>query len=221
MSGRLFLWYEMHSRTIWAPDKAVQYYPIPGLYSGIFAMYLQYHQLKKDSTGHSKAKPILFYGLCALYILSLADISLDTTHFAMDISGAVSNNSGIQSNDCVFFHNSALISFAVGYHYIINIIHSSSDKRFLRLYLPDNSSMRNLLSLTIFLFIHIFKGVPLLDCVGAQYPDRDHSFSLRIHILRSVNLSSFTLKFQCIAPSYLDSERAPTCHCWTRRLESL
>src|SRR5271154_817914 len=131
MSTRLFLWYDMHSRTVWAPAKAVQYYPIPGLYSGIFAMYLQYHQLKKDSTGQGKAKTILFYALCALYVLSLAVISLDTTEFGLAFSGAVSNNSGIQSNVCVFPHNPALISFAVGYHSIINIGHSSSDKRFL------------------------------------------------------------------------------------------
>src|SRR5271168_1616724 len=98
MSGRLFLWYDMHSRTVWAPAKEVQYYPIPGLYSGIFAMYLQYYQLKKDSTGQGKAKTILFYALCALYVLSLAVISLDTTEFVVTFSGAVSNNnSGIQA----------------------------------------------------------------------------------------------------------------------------
>src|SRR5271168_2820716 len=131
MSGRLFLWYDMHSRTVWAPAKEVQYYPIPGLYSGIFAMYLQYYQFKKDSTGQGKAKTILFYALCALYILSLASISIDTTQLVLFSSGAVSNNSGIQSNVCVFPHNPALISFAVGYHSIINIRHFSNDKRFL------------------------------------------------------------------------------------------
>src|SRR5271168_4460935 len=105
MSGRLFLWYDMHSRTVWAPAKAVQYYPIPGLYSGIFAMYLQYHQLKKDRTDHSKAKTILFYALWALYILSLATISIDTTGVALGLS--VSNNCGLQRNDCVVLHNPA------------------------------------------------------------------------------------------------------------------
>src|SRR5271168_2921601 len=129
MSGRLFLWYDMHSRTVWAPAKEVQYYPIPGLYSGIFAMYLQYYQFKKDSTGQGKAKTILFYALCALYVLSLALISLDTTEYVLAFSGAVSNNSSMQSNDCIFLHNPALISFAVGYHFDINIIHSSNDKR--------------------------------------------------------------------------------------------
>ena len=106
-----------------------------------------------------------------------------------------------------------LISCAVAWYCIIIIKHSSSDKRLLRLYLPDNSSKPDLLSLTFFLFIYIFKGLPLLDCVAAQYPDRDHSCNLSILILRSVNhLSSLTLKFQSIARSYLVSGHALNLH---------
>ena len=51
--------------------KAVQHFPIPGLYSGIFAMYLQ-HQQSTD-----KAKNILFYALWVLYALSAATIIVE------------------------------------------------------------------------------------------------------------------------------------------------
>ena len=67
--------------------------PVPGLYSGIFAMYLQYHLWKKD-TDQAKPKTILFYTLCALYVLSLATFSLDTTAaMVVFLRRAVSNNS--------------------------------------------------------------------------------------------------------------------------------
>ena len=51
--------------------------PRIGLCSGIFALYLHYHQLNKDaSTGPN----ILFYTLCALYVLSFAAFVLHITH---------------------------------------------------------------------------------------------------------------------------------------------
>ena len=48
--------------------------PIPGIYSGIFAMYLQHHGSQKST---DKAKNIIFYALCALYALSMADTIID------------------------------------------------------------------------------------------------------------------------------------------------
>ena len=42
------------------------------------------------------------------------------------------------------------------------------------------------------LFIETFKDIPLLDCVGSQYPCCDRSFSLSICILRFVNESLIT-----------------------------
>ena len=55
--------------------KAVEHCPIPGLYSGIFAIYLQHHQ----ST--DKAKNILFYALSVLYALSAATSIIDILQF--------------------------------------------------------------------------------------------------------------------------------------------
>src|SRR5271155_3910736 len=79
------------STTVRAPAKAIQHHPIPGLYSGIFALYLQYHRSKKN-IDQAKATSILFYALCALYVLSLATFSLDVADFVMQVR-EVSDNS--------------------------------------------------------------------------------------------------------------------------------
>ena len=62
-------------------------FPIPGLYSGIFVMYLQ-HQGSQQST--DKAKNILFYALWVLYALSTATIIIDILGFAWPLADAVS-----------------------------------------------------------------------------------------------------------------------------------
>ena len=54
--------------------KAVQHCPIPGLYSGIFAMYLQHYRSQQST---NRAKNILFYALCVLYALSATIIIVD------------------------------------------------------------------------------------------------------------------------------------------------
>ena len=58
--------------------KAVQRCVIPGLYSGIFAIYLQ-HRGSQQST--NRANNILFYALWVLYALTTATIILDTLEF--------------------------------------------------------------------------------------------------------------------------------------------
>jgi len=53
-----------------------------GLYSGIFALYLQcLHASKTDAVN---AKNILFYALCFLYILSVATIGFDIVSYVVD-----------------------------------------------------------------------------------------------------------------------------------------
>ena len=54
--------------------KTVQHYAISGVYTGIFAMYLQYYASRKDV---SKGNSIIFYALSRLYLLSLSTIALD------------------------------------------------------------------------------------------------------------------------------------------------
>ena len=50
-------------------------FPNLGLYSGIFAIYLQ-HTLAQN-TGKSRTASIIFYALCVLYVLSTVNVVLD------------------------------------------------------------------------------------------------------------------------------------------------
>lgn len=60
---------------------------LPGIYSGVFALYLRHYAARKLK-GTSNA--ILFYALCVLYILSTVIMTLDMAYFVA--LGNVSNN---------------------------------------------------------------------------------------------------------------------------------
>lgn len=60
---------------------------LPGIYSGVFALYLRHYAARKLK-GTSNA--ILFYALCVLYILSTVIMTLDMAYFVA--RGNVSNN---------------------------------------------------------------------------------------------------------------------------------
>ena len=62
--------------TLKALSKEIQNYFISGIYSGIFALYLQCHASKE--TADNMKQKITFYALCVLYVLSAADFTLDT-----------------------------------------------------------------------------------------------------------------------------------------------
>jgi hypothetical protein len=67
-----------------ALTKYVQLLPGLGLYSGIFALYLQ------RTRNESRTATVLFYALCLLYVLSTVNIVVD---FLVIILQQVSNNS--------------------------------------------------------------------------------------------------------------------------------
>ena len=78
LSGRV-LWYDIClflqvSKAVW--------YSISGLYSGIFAIYLQYHAAQKNT---DKAKNILFYALSVLYALSMAAIIIIIWDYCINV----------------------------------------------------------------------------------------------------------------------------------------
>ena len=76
------------STTVTLLSKEVQNYPILGIYSGMFAIYLQYHIFKKESD--DAKRNTVSYALCVLYVLSAASIALQIAFFRAD--GFVSNN---------------------------------------------------------------------------------------------------------------------------------
>jgi hypothetical protein len=161
--------------------------PRIGLNSGIFALYL-YESKKNARTGN-----ILLYTLCALYVLSFAGFVLDITY--VYVTASVSNISA-NNNDHIF-QDPVLISFSVTRarcQYIVPLYncHFSHNKWWLRLHLSIYRSTYEPCHISFTLFTQIFQDLPLLDCMGLQHPCRNHSFNLRIHILRSVNLSSIT-----------------------------
>ena len=90
MLSRLLLRCDICSTIATPLTKAVKYPPppFPGIYSGIFVLYLQYHASKTDTVQANNN--ILFYGLCLLYVLSVATIGFDIVSFV--ITTKVSNN---------------------------------------------------------------------------------------------------------------------------------
>ena len=62
------------------PAKEVQLFPDLGLYSGIFAIYLQF------ASKESRMTTVIFYALCLLYILSTATIVNDLHFHTIEVS---------------------------------------------------------------------------------------------------------------------------------------
>ena len=153
-------------------------------------MYLSYYGSKDTN----KTKNILYYALCVLYVLSVATLSLDVGIF---VYNAVSSQP-IHKNDhlsfvlisCAARHKSLCQDKLYPWYFYIN------SRWLLRLYRPVNLSMHKLPCLSPIVLIQIFKGLSLLDCVGPEYPRRDHSINISIHIFRSVNLSEFFIHQQ-------------------------
>jgi hypothetical protein len=153
-------------------------------------MYLSHYESKDTD----KTKNILYYALCVLYVLSVATLSLDVGFFVYD---EVSSRP-IHKNDHLSF---VLISCAVRHRslYQDNLVPcyiSINSSLLLRLSRPVNLSMHQLPCLSPIVLIQIFKGLSLLDRVGPEYPRRDHSINISIHIFRSVNLSEFFIHQQ-------------------------
>ena len=160
-------------------------------------MYLSYYGSKDTNN----TKYILYYSLCVLYVLSIATLALDVGTFVyQEVSSWP-----IHKNDHLSF---VLIGFAVRHRslYQDNLdpwYMFSNSSWLLRLYRPVNLSMHKLPCLSPIVFIQIFKGLSLLDCVGQEYPCGDHSINISIHIFRSVNLSEFLIHPQIPIPCLL------------------
>ena len=116
-------------------------YPCPGLYSGIFAMYLQYMTSKR---GTKKTTNILFYALCTLYVLTGATMIIDiiTIIFAVNNNSSGHNNLTLLAHICAV-HAQPYITFSGG---LVSapLYYSRHIKRPLRLHLSIYPSMHKL-----------------------------------------------------------------------------
>ena len=65
--------------------KEVQIFPGLGIYSGIFAIYLQYALTRKES----RTATIVFYGLCLLYVLSTVSVVSDLLANTIEVSNKI------------------------------------------------------------------------------------------------------------------------------------
>ena len=81
--------------------KKIQLFPGTGLYSGIFAIYLQ--RPKKES----RTAMILFYVLCLLYVLSTAAVVCDLLTIILEMYIDVSNNSICNWKNMFFISSTA------------------------------------------------------------------------------------------------------------------
>ena len=163
--------------------KAVQHWPIPGLYSGIFAIYLQHHGSQQST---DRAKNIFFYALWGLYALTAATIIIEILQFCWDDSVSGDDNRcstlfqlvvQIQNVETVYsFEIIQATMFACCDFMAQTILVCPTGNGYYHL---SNSS----------------KDISLLDCLGLQHSCCDCSVILSIRILRSIDLSSFTIQF--------------------------
>ena len=161
--------------------KAVPHSPIPGLYSGIFMMYLQ-HCRSQQST--NRGKNILFYALWALYALSTATGIIDILLFFW------SDTVSMDVYRCLTLFQSVLQNLEVVYHLLIIEV--------ILFAFCDVISQSILVRPTGNGYHYSFnssKDISLLDYLGLQHSCGDHSVILSIRILRSIDLSSFTDEF--------------------------
>ena len=160
--------------------KAVQHCPIPGIYSGIFAMYLQHHESQK---GTDKAKNILFYAICVLYALSVVDNIMDLILNWAQVS--------LDDHCCLTLFQLVLQNIEIPYCAVIqSTVFACCDFIAQSILVRTTGNAHHL-----FHSSNCSKDISLLDCVGLQHSCCDFSLILSISLLRSINLSSFTDSF--------------------------
>ena len=81
-----FLFGAIHFCSPTVISKVTKHYPISGFYSGIFAVYLQWHA-SQNHTG--KGKNIVFYTLSVLYVLCGVSVAVGITFNSFEINNEV------------------------------------------------------------------------------------------------------------------------------------
>ena len=140
-------------------------------------MYLQ-HCGSQQSTDRSKN--ILFYALWVLYAFTTATIIVDTLEFCW-IDPVSMDDHCCSTVFQLILQNIEIL------HYL-EIIQATLFG------LCDAIAQLILVRMTgnTYHLSNSLKDISLLDCLGLQHSCCDRSFILSIHILRSINLSSFT-----------------------------
>ena len=176
--GSSLVWYLSTVKPKLLLANPVQHFPIPGFYSGIFAIYYLQHHGSQQST--DRANNTLFYALWALYALTTATIIVDMLHFwigavSMDdhacltlFQSVVQNVDHLSIIDATLFALCDVTAQSILVRSTANSYHYSSD---------------------------FLKDISLLDRLGLQHSCCDYSVILNIRMLTFIILSSFTLWF--------------------------
>jgi hypothetical protein len=157
-----------------------QLFPGLGLYSGMFAMYLQ------CPPNGSRTTTIIFYALCLLYVLSTVTFVVELVAY---ILGEVSNNS-ICKNIVFLSVAQTYLTESKSLQFNLTIVQTTASGCCSFLAQCILVRINHYLDSSV-LFTKIFKDLPLLDRVESKHACRDRSFILGNHILRSVNQFSF------------------------------
>ena len=162
--------------------EAVEHWPILGLYSGIFAMYLQ-HCGSQQSTDRANSKNILFYALWGLYALTTATIIIEVLQFCWNDSVSMDDYHCLTSllqlilqNVEILYHLEIIEITLFGFCDVIaqSILVRPTGNGY---HYSSNCS----------------KDISLLDRVGLQHSCCDHSCIPSIRILRYINHPSLTV----------------------------
>ena len=161
----------------------VQHCFIPGLYSGIFAIYLQH---RGSQQGTNRANNILFYALWVLYALTTATFIVDMLelHWIIDMTVSMDYHR--------FLNLFRLILQTIEILYHLQIIEVTLFA------LCDVIAQTILVRTTDNGYHHSSnssKDISMLDRLGLQHSCCYRSIILGIRILRYINLSSFSVSF--------------------------
>jgi hypothetical protein len=146
-------------------------------------MYLQYHASRE---GTKNMLP--FYALSVLYLLSTGVMVCDILMLVIDQGIPVSKNKP-------FFKKKpwrSLVAQNVGGTVIYRLIIVEGTLFGCCDFISQSILVRTTqVAYSFGLFIHIFKDIPLLDCVASKYPCRGHSLNVSLCFLRFVGQSIF------------------------------
>ena len=163
-----------------------------GLYSAIFATYLQHRVPDLKNGLQSASVPVVFFLLCILYVLSGVTLAGDMADFIFTVSTVTKDNHlflllsevnmiVIQFPDPTLLHRRTPDSGTLLLHlaFLQVTITGLCD------FISQSILVRHSFELCgLVLFIQIFKDLPLLDCMGSQYSYRHHSFNISNRISR-------------------------------------
>ena len=172
------------------PAKEFQLFPGLGVYSGIFAIYLQC----SSNESRTRTANVVFYILCLLYIFSGATVVCDLLAFIFGVSNDHICKNIILSSVLQLRMQALSLQFEIDLTPIYNrikvvqdTVNACCDFTSQSIIVRVNHSNRICHPL-----IHlIIKDLSLLDGVGEKHSCRYCSFNLGNHTLRSVDLSSF------------------------------